>query len=63
MSSGFADLVCGHLRRSRGQRQKSEEVPAAGRIRSEAALEPSERVFILEQGDDDAFGRWVLTLS
>jgi hypothetical protein len=58
-----SDLVRDHLRRLCCQREESEEVPAAGRIRSEATLKASEGFLVLEQRNDDAFGRRMLPLS
>src|SRR5712692_407758 len=62
-SYDFVNLVWDHFRRLRRQRQEGEEVPTAGRIRPEPALETSKRLFVLEQRDDDALGRRMLPLS
>src|SRR5207237_8247197 len=46
----------------RGKAERGQEVPAAPRVRPEAALELSEGVLILEERDHDALCRGMLAL-
>src|SRR5206468_6218394 len=58
----LTDFVRHDLGRLRRQAEEGEEVPAAPRVRPEAALELSEGVLILEERDHDALRRGMLAL-
>ncbi len=60
--SRLPDLVLRDFRRLRRQREEREEVAASNRIRPEAALQVAEGTLVVEQGNDDAFRRGMLTL-
>src|SRR6058998_2865861 len=56
------DFVLRHVGRLRGQGEERKEIATAQRIGTELAFEASQRVLVLEQCDDDAFRRRMLTL-
>src|SRR6266545_6439813 len=60
--SRLPDFVLRDFRRLRRQREEREEVAASDRIRAEAALQVAEGTLVVEEGDDDAFRRGMLTL-